>query len=53
MAPPGSIIHEIVREADRLEADRHYLWLKTSGELDRRHDQRARKLEMQHKENEA
>lgn len=47
-APPSSEVHRIVGEAEWEEADRHYLWLKTSGELDRRHDQRARELELQH-----
>lgn len=48
MAPPCSVVHDIVREADLLAADRHYHQLKVSGELDRRHDQRARALELQH-----
>ena len=46
-APPASEVHSIVSEAEWEEADRHYLWLKTSGELDRRHDREAARLEMQ------
>lgn len=47
-APPASEVHRIISDAEWEEADRHYLWLKTSGELDRRHDRRARALELQH-----
>lgn len=41
-APPGSFTEEQLREADR-----HYEWLKTSGELERRRIEKALKLEQQ------
>ena len=36
-----------MREQELMEADRHYEHLKNSGELERRHDREAARLEMQ------
>ena len=44
MAPAGSVVHKIV-EADRLQADLHYNDLKNSGELQRRSNERAMRLQ--------
>lgn len=42
-APPNAFT-----ESQLLDADRHYQWLKTSGELERRRIEQAIKLEQQH-----
>ena len=44
MAPPSSIVHKIVGE----EADLHYLELKQSGELERRRQAEAERIQREY-----
>jgi hypothetical protein len=46
MAPAGSVVHTIV-EANRLQADLHNNALKNSGELQRRSNEQAMRLQVE------